>query len=494
MSRDLHGLLRSTADAPTRPLDTAAVVERARRRTRRARAGGGLAAVVVLAALPVVVLPALTSSDQQLEIGDRPGVDEVTEGHEVGGFMLGEDHVWRSAAGSPDEAGLAFVSGVLGWDDPNVIDRGGGSADGPPGHVQLVIASATDRTVELDLEASGTVPDAWEVIQVAAGVDPPVSVTEDRSMSWRPREVPTERYRPFEGTTGVAYVRTLERGMVTIDLDAAAVADAEVPLGGHIDVGEPFCHDIQSALLLFHNPAGEVVSAVGGVWHGDDPPTCDAATSPPSDPTARTAGRAPDAGSDASHWPVELVYAQPPAGGSADEGRQLRFRGTSWAAWTIEQNWTDDGMLPPGRWSEPGGPGLDTADTWVEDRTRWRGVSAELHAEWRSAVGLGQRVVVDLDTIPGGPDLVASLGLTPDEVEAYASPNIASCDDQLARCAPHEPDAARGIAHLATGFPLFAEERYGGGPGHVWLRAESFVYGDVATDAVPTNSAARSRP
>lgn len=193
--------------------------------------------------------------------------------------------------------------------------------------------------------------------------------------------------------------------------------------------------------------------------------------------------RAPVAGSDASHWPVELVYRGPHEIGRSDDGHRLRFRGTSWAAWTIESNYSDDGPLPNGQWSEPGGPGLDASDTWVGDRSRWRGFSPELHAEWRSAVGLGERVVIEPADIPGGPALIASLGLTADEVEAYATPNVAGCGELLDRCAPDDPDAARGIAHLATGFPLFAEERYDGGPGTVWIIAESFTYGDAVSNS-----------
>lgn len=213
----------------------------------------------------------------------------------------------------------------------------------------------------------------------------------------------------------------------------------------------------------------------------DRPATDDIENDPaPSYPSER----APEAGTDASHWPVELIYT-PRGDESLTGGRMLRFRGTSWARWTIEESWPDEATLSDGRWTEPAGPGVDASDSWVEDGTRWRGVSADLHAQWRSAVGLHQRVVVGLDRIPGGQELVESLGLTPDEVEAYATPNIAECTSEMSRCAPDDSNAARGIAHLATGFPLFAEERYDGGPEYVWLRAEAFSYGDSAKDAIP---------
>jgi len=50
MSRDVHELLRSTADAPTRALDTAAVVRRAGRPSRLLRAVAGAGALVAVAA------------------------------------------------------------------------------------------------------------------------------------------------------------------------------------------------------------------------------------------------------------------------------------------------------------------------------------------------------------------------------------------------------------------------------------------------------------
>lgn len=189
--------------------------------------------------------------------------------------------------------------------------------------------------------------------------------------------------------------------------------------------------------------------------------------------------RAPVAGSDASHWPVELVYREGTEAGSSDHGASTRFRGTSWAAWTAQGNVTADGVLPEGEWREPDGPGFDDSDTWVEDSSQWRGLSLVLQPDWRPAIGLDERVVVDLEQIPGAPDLIASLGLTPEEVEAYASPNVAGCEDVLERCALDDPNAARGIAHLETGFPLFVEEQRDGQDAYVWLEAVSFAYGDA---------------
>ncbi|MFN2344430.1 MAG: hypothetical protein ABR616_01775, partial [Dermatophilaceae bacterium] len=117
MSRDVQELLRSTVDEPTRPLDTAAVVGKARRQTRLARTGVGLGAVVVLAVVAVVGLPLATGSDHPLEIADRPDRDRAADVPLGDGFTLGEGYVWRSEPGSPDDAGLAFVSEVLGWND-----------------------------------------------------------------------------------------------------------------------------------------------------------------------------------------------------------------------------------------------------------------------------------------------------------------------------------------------------------------------------------------
>ncbi|MEX2421663.1 MAG: hypothetical protein WD670_07580 [Actinomycetota bacterium] len=472
MSRDINDLLQRTADAPTRALDTAAVTARARRQTRLSRGGVGLGAVAVVALTTLVASPLLDGDDPGILIADAPAPDGVSSE----GFTLGDGYVWRSEPGSADAAGLAFAAEVLGWEDATVIERLGGPDDEPAGTVMVVVENAADRTVELVLEPADSTP-VWEVIQVAAGVEPPISVTEAPSLVWRPSETTNDRARPFEGVTGLAYLRTPERGTVAIDIDATAVEQAQISLEGHIDIDEPFCHDIQSVLVLFHDDAGEVASAVGGRWQGGDVATC--AVTPPEDQAPPSPERAPVAGTEASHWPVELIYRQPRADGSPGVPRRLRFQGTSWAAWTIQSNMTDDGPLPTGQWTDPSGPGFDDSETWIEDRSRWRGYSAELHANWRSAVGLPERVVVDLDEIPGGHALITSLGLSEQEVEAYASPNIAGCTTELDRCAPSDPKAARGIAHLTTGFPLFAEERYDGGAAHTWLTAESFAYGSA---------------
>lgn len=77
MSRDLNDLLQRTADEPTRPLDTAAVVGRARRQMRLARVGAGLGAVAVIAVASLVALPLVNGGDLGLEIADGP--DHATE-------------------------------------------------------------------------------------------------------------------------------------------------------------------------------------------------------------------------------------------------------------------------------------------------------------------------------------------------------------------------------------------------------------------------------
>lgn len=194
----------------------------------------------------------------------------------------------------------------------------------------------------------------------------------------------------------------------------------------------------------------------------------------------KPADTAPEAGSHQDDWPVELVYTR------GDGGQPLRFRGNSWADWSLERVDPSSGEARlvdrqyPGQDFEPeAGMFLDEPD----EPSDARGVAPELNAGWREAVGLGQPVVVALDNIPGGPELVAQLDLPPDDVEAYVTPNIDGCLDELEVCAASS-DAARGIAHRETGFPLFAEELYSGNL-EAWLTARSFTHGDPSVAPVP---------
>ena len=76
MSRDLQELLRSTADAPTRPLDAAEVVGKARRQSRLLRVSAGVGAIVaVLAVVAGVTLP----GDVVPTVAEQPGQEANAE-------------------------------------------------------------------------------------------------------------------------------------------------------------------------------------------------------------------------------------------------------------------------------------------------------------------------------------------------------------------------------------------------------------------------------
>ena len=207
-------------------------------------------------------------------------------------------------------------------------------------------------------------------------------------------------------------------------------------------------------------------------------------------PGVAMAERAPVAGAVADHWPIELVYR--PRG----SGERLRFRGNSWADWSVEVQ-TDDGGFrlvdrnhPSADFETEGGYFRAGEPT---EPQHLRGPAAYLIPEWRSTVGLlHHREVVPLDQIPGAAELVAALGLTADDVEAYATANIAGCTQPLDDCVPDGEDAGRGIAHLPTGFPLFAEEHYGGDTG-TWVAAESIRYGDPGIVPVPVDTIPHER-
>ncbi len=477
MSRDVTDLLQRTADEPTRPLDTGAVIGKAKRQTRFAHAGAGLGVVAMLALVSFVALPMVAGGDLELEIADGPEPDQAVDAPIYEGFTLGQSYVWRSEPGSPEDAGLAFAAEVLGWDDAAIIDRSGAPGDEPTGMVALVIENEADRTVELYLEATDTTPQVWEVTQLAAGLEHPISATEEPSMFWRPRDVSTGLHRAFEGTTGIAQIRTPERGTTVIFLDATDVTNAEISLEGHVDVGDPFCHNIQSTLLLFHDRAGEVGSAIGGRWYGDDLPDCDTTSTQTTDAAPRTTERAPEAGSAVSHWPIELVYRQ------YHRDYSLVFSGTSWSDWTLEAH-GDDGGVRVFDQERDGRMMLDPeSGEMIEDpRGNFpRGAGPALISGWRDSVGLIERVVVPLDQIPGGVDLVHSLGLEADDVEAYVTPNIVGFPPQLDPCTTDQESVAPANTHQNTRLPQFAEEGFGGEPTGVWLIAESFAYGDAAS-------------
>jgi hypothetical protein len=195
---------------------------------------------------------------------------------------------------------------------------------------------------------------------------------------------------------------------------------------------------------------------------------------------AGSAEAAEEAGSHQDAWPVELIYTR------GDGEQPLRFRGNSWADWSLEaiDPATDETRLVdrqyPGTDFEPeAGAFLDEP----HEPTDERGTGPELLAGWREAVGLGERTVVPVGEIPGGPELVSALGLHPRDVEAYVTPDIEGCLDDLEVCAGGS-DAARGIAHRETGFPLFAEELYDGNL-EAWLTAQSFTHGDPWVAPIP---------
>ncbi len=216
--------------------------------------------------------PAWRMHDGRLElaVGDTT---IVLEGEDAT-FELGADHIWEGT-GSFEEVGREFLAEVLGWPETTLTDTIGSVADEPLRGGMLVFENVHGRVAELHVEALAGSEDRWGVRQVSSGIEQPVSLTESPSLFWRPIHEPGARSGRFEGTTGTAYIRTIERGTVVIPLDHRAVEAAEVSLDGLIDFGEPWCHNIQTTLLRFEDATGEVTSAVGGGWHGAQGADCD---------------------------------------------------------------------------------------------------------------------------------------------------------------------------------------------------------------------------
>jgi hypothetical protein len=61
----------------------------------------------------------------------------------------------------------------------------------------------------------------------------------------------------------------------------------------------------------------------------------------------------------------------------------------------------------------------------------------------------------------------------------------------LTECIPDGETGARGIAHLPTGFPLYAEEGAAGETAVVWLEAEAIRWADPAITPVPVEDIPR---
>ena len=229
-----------------------------------------------------------------------------------------------------------------------------------------------------------------------------------------------------------------------------------------------------------------VVAMAVGLLNGPDRPVPDIADRP----AGELVEQAPDAGAVDEHWPIELVFVQ--------NAREFRFRGTSWADWSVElkvgeDTWRLVDRQHPGEEYEPEGGGafLDDGASAAESEDFGRAPGPHLNAAWRSATGLGERSVVELDAIPGGVELVQQMGLDADDVEAYATPNVAGCDGLLGDCLPAGETGARGIAHLPTGFPLFAEERDAGGGSGVYLEARSIRWADASIAPFPADQIPR---
>lgn len=212
-----------------------------------------------------------------------------------------------------------------------------------------------------------------------------------------------------------------------------------------------------------------------------------------ADAPDRGVEQAPDAGMVDAHWPIELRYTQ--FGG----GNVLRFRGNSWEDWSIELeepngSWRLVDREHPGEDFETEGGAFLDGGAADEDAGIWRLPGPEVNPGWRGATGLPERVVVDLDDIPGASDLVARLGLELDEVEAYVSPNVLDCDQPLRACIPQGETGARGIAHLPTGFPLYAEEGVASHRTTLWLEAEAIRWADPTIAPVPVEDIPRITP
>lgn len=228
-----------------------------------------------------------------------------------------------------------------------------------------------------------------------------------------------------------------------------------------------------------------VVAVAVGLLDGPDRQVPDIADRP----AGELVERAPDAGVVDEHWPVELTYVQ--------NEREFRFRGTSWADWSVElkvgqDSWRLVDREHPVEEYETEGAGAfrDEGTSSAESEGFLRAPGPHLIGSWRSATGLGERVVVELEAIPGGVELVQQMGLSSEDVEAYVTPSIAGCDGRLPDCVPAGQSAARGIAHLPTGFPLFAEEGHDGGSG-VYLEARSIRWADSSIAPVPADQIPR---
>ncbi|MTV26759.1 hypothetical protein FTX61_15245 [Nitriliruptoraceae bacterium ZYF776] len=218
--------------------------------------------------------------------------------------------------------------------------------------------------------------------------------------------------------------------------------------------------------------AAVLVAAVATLMLVGGPP----GSAPPILSNPQGTEQAPNAGRTADAWPVELVYRTRDLRGETT----YRFRGVSWSNWSLE---TLDGR-GGSRVTDmqvPGGYGFDDLTGSLlpsedEPLEMSRGVAPHLTEVWRGVMGLHERVLIDLDRIPGGRDLVAQLGLDERDVEAYATPDVAGCDGPLPDCMAPEGTAAWAVAHVATGFPLFVEEQVTGS----WIRAVSFTHGPDA--------------
>ena len=219
-----------------------------------------------------------------------------------------------------------------------------------------------------------------------------------------------------------------------------------------------------------------VLAVVIGIGSGPDPELPEIAERP--DATAPTE-QAPQAGAVSEHWPIELIYQRP--------GRpQERFRGNSWRDWSLEVRIDGEYVLhdrehPSGTFDTEAGAFYDRAPD-TEDFIRAPG--PHLIAGWRNTTGLGDRLVVPVEQIPGGLELIADVGLSADQVEAYVTPNVVGCSEPLADCLPDGETGARGIAHLPTGFPLYAEEGRSGERA-VWIEAVSIRWADASIEPVP---------
>lgn len=283
--------------------DARAVVERGRRRVRRRRVALGATACLVVATAVVGVASIVAGgTDRSPRIADMPDGRIWTDDVE-----LGATYLWQGD-GTVEQVALGFVEDVLGWEGARIAESPEPSAAPVAGPEMVIVAGPGGRPAELYLEPTDDGRDRWSVVDVSAGVEPPISVTGESVLYWRPSTEPNARHGVFEGVTGTAYVRTPEDGTVAIPLDEAAVDAAEVSLERVIETGaSELCHRIQSTLLLFRDDAGRIVSAVGGVWYGDDPPDCsEGATS--SDAAEDAEGASPDWTSDAEKVAWEDEY------------------------------------------------------------------------------------------------------------------------------------------------------------------------------------------